>query len=455
LPRVEELSPDARAFAFAVLVTLATGVAFGLAPALQTSKVDLNDALKEGGLKTTGGHRLRGAFVVAQVALSLVLLVGAGLLVKSFRRLTEVDPGFDPRGVLTLRLRLPDAKYREAAQSIAFLREVSRRVRALPGVSEVSVASGFPLGRVSEDGYWLEGEPEPRLPGEWPVAEVLAVDENYHRALNVSLLTGRLFNDRDAAGSPPVVVVDEDFVRRHLPGQPLDAALGRRVRFGGDGEPWREIVGVARHVRHGGPEEAGHPGVYHPWTQAKPRWLAEYVRAMDLVLKTTGEPLSFVEQVRREVRAVDAEQPLGNVRALEDMLAESLAPRRFSLLLVGVSAAALVLGAVGLYGVLSYAVTQRTREIGVRMALGARAADILRLVVGHGMALALVGVGLGTAAALALTRLMAGMLFGVSATDPATFALVALLLAAVTLLACYIPARRATKVDPMIALRAE
>ncbi|HLL77419.1 MAG TPA: ABC transporter permease [Pyrinomonadaceae bacterium] len=459
LPRLEDLSPDARAFGFAVVVTMLTGLAFGLAPALQTSKVDLHGALKEGGLKATGGaggRRLRGAFVVAEVALSLVLLVGAGLLVKSFWRLTEVDPGFDARGVLTLRLRLPDAKYREAAQSIAFLREATRRVRALPGVVEVSVTSGFPLGRSSEDGYWLEGQPEPRLPGEWPVADVLSVDENYHRALNVALLTGRLFTERDTADSPPVVVVDDDFVRRHFPGAPLDAALGRRVRFGGEEEPWREIVGVARHVRQGGLAEAGHPGIYHPWTQMKPRWQAEYVRALDWVVKTTGDPASLVAPIRREIQAVDAEQPLGNVRTLEELLARSLAPRRFSLLLVGVFAAvALVLGAVGLYGVLSYAVTQRTREIGVRVALGARRGDIIRLVIRHGMALALLGVALGLAAALAVTRLMSGMLFGVSATDPSTFALVSLLLLAVALLACYVPARRATKVDPMIALRAE
>ncbi|HEY9285300.1 MAG TPA: FtsX-like permease family protein, partial [Pyrinomonadaceae bacterium] len=457
LPRLENLSPDARAFGFAVLVTLLTGVAFGLAPALQASKVDLHDALKEGGLRSTGGgRRLRNAFVVSEVALSLVLLVGAGLLVKSFRRLTQVDPGFDARGVLTLRLRLPDAKYREAAQSVAFLREVTRRVKALPGVDEVSVASGFPLGRSSEDGYWLEGQPEPRHPGEWPVADVLSVDENYHRALNVALLTGRHFTDRDTADSAPVAMVDEDFVRRHFPNAPPDVALGKRLRFGGEGEPWREIVGVARHVRQGGLAEAGHPGIYRPWAQANPRWLAEYARAADLVVKTSGEPASFVAPIRREVQAVDRDQPLGNVRTLEDLLARSLAPRRFSLLLVVVfAAAALLLGAVGLYGVLSYVVTQRTREIGVRMALGARAGDILRLVVRHGMALALLGVAAGVAASLALTRLMSGMLFGVSATDPATFALVALVLLAVALLACYVPARRATKVDPTVALRAE
>ncbi|HEV2860613.1 MAG TPA: ABC transporter permease [Pyrinomonadaceae bacterium] len=459
LPRSESLSLDARAFGFTLLLTLVTGVGFGLAPALQTAKADFHAALKEGGLKATGGaggRRLRGAFVVAEVALSLVLLVGAGLLVKSFWRLMQVDPGFDARGVLTLRLRLPDAKYREAAQSAAFLKEVSNRVRALPGVREVSITSGFPLGRSAQNGYLLEGQPEPRQPGEWPVAVTLSVDENYHRALGVALLAGRHFTDRDAADSAPVVMVDEDFVRRHFPGSPPAAALGKRLRFGGEGERWREIVGVTRHVRQNGPEEAGHPGIYRHWTQGNPKWAADSLRVLDLVVKTSEEPLSLVAPIRREVQAVDPDQALGNVRGLEDLLSESIAPRRFSLLLVGVFAAvALLLGAVGLYGVLSYVVTQRTREIGVRMALGARAGDVLRLVIKDGMGLALVGVGAGLVVSLALTRLMSGLLFGVSATDPLTFASLTLLLLFVALLACYLPARRATKIDPLVALRHE
>ncbi|HWS52483.1 MAG TPA: ABC transporter permease [Pyrinomonadaceae bacterium] len=459
LPRSEGLALDARAFGFALLVSVVTGLLFGLAPALQTSRVDLQAALKEGGARVAGGaggRWLRGSFVVAEVALSLVLLVGAGLLVKSFWRLMRVDPGFDARGVLTLRLRLPDAKYREASQTAAFLGEVARRVRALPGVREVSVTSGFPLGRSSENGYVVEGRPEPRQPGEWPVADVVSADGSYHRALGIALVAGRHFDERDTADSPPVVTVDDEFVRRHFPQAAPAEALGRRVRFGGEGEPWREIVGVTRHVRHNGLDAEGHPGINRPWTQMNPRWMAEYTRAMDLVVKTSGEPAGLVAAVRREVQAVDKDQPLGNVRTLEELLAQSLGPRRFSLWVVGVFAGlALALGAVGLYGVLSYVVAQRTREIGVRLALGAEGRDVLGLVIRHGMALALAGVGVGLVAALALTRLMSGLLYGVSATDPATFAAIALLLLAVALLASYLPARRATKVDPLVALRHE
>ncbi|MGH9902349.1 MAG: ADOP family duplicated permease, partial [Pyrinomonadaceae bacterium] len=434
LPRVESISLDARALGFTLLVTLLTGVVFGLAPALQTSKVDFHDALKEGGPGAAGGARgrLRGAFVVTQVALSLVRLVGAGLLVKSFWRLSRVDPGFDAHNVLTRRLRLPDAKYREAAQAFAFLDEVARRVGTLPGVRRVSLTTGFPLGRAAENGYRVEGEPEPRRPGEWPVANTQSVDENYHQTLGIALLAGRHFTAGDTADSPPVVIVDDEFVRRHFPEGPPGGALGKRLRFGGEGEPWRAVVGVVRHVRQNGPGQEGHAGIYRPWTQLNPKWAADYARAMDLVVKASGEPTNLIAPIRREVQAADKDQPLGNVRTLEALAERSVAPRRFTLLLVGVFAAvALLLGAVGLYGVLSYVVTQRTREIGIRMALGAQRRDVLRLIAGEGMMLALAGVAVGLVGAFALTRLMRGLLFGVTATDPLTFVSVALLLLAV------------------------
>ncbi|HKP85379.1 MAG TPA: ABC transporter permease [Blastocatellia bacterium] len=457
LPRLEDITVDPRVLGFTMLVTLLTGIVFGLAPALQTSKVDLNNALKEGGRQSSGGaHRLRGALVIAEVALSLVLLVSAGLLVKSFRQLMQVDPGFDASNVLTLRLRLPDAKYVTAAQTTVFLKEVSRRVKALPGVREVSIATGFPLRRGSDNGYWVEGEPQPQKPADWPVAVTQSVSESYHRALGIALLAGRYFTEQDTADTPQVILVDEDFVRRHFPGRPLGDALGKRLRFGGTGEPWREIVGVVRHVRQVSLEEEGRPGIYRPWLQINPRWLADFTRAMDLIVKTSDAPESFVAAIKQEVQTVDKDEPLGNVGTLESFVNESLAPRRFTLLLLGLFALiALLIGAVGLYGVMSYAVTERTRELGIRIALGAQKRDVMRLVIRQGMIFSLTGVVIGLAASVALTRLMESLLFGVSATDPATFATIAVSLIVVSLLAICIPARRATKVDPMVALRHE
>jgi len=460
LPRTEDITIDPRVLGFTVFVTLLTGIVFGLAPALQASKVDLNLALKESGRQGSSGagaKRLRGVLVVAEVAVSLVLLVGAGLLLKSFRQLTELDPGFDPSNVLTLRLRLPDAKYREPAQAIGFLREVSRRVATLPGVRHLSVASSFPLGgRASDDGYCVEGQPEPQTPGDWPVASSLSVDENFHQTLQIGLLAGRYLTDRDTADSPPVVLVDDAFVGRNFPNQDIVDGLGKRLRFGGDGEPWREIVGVVGHVRLNDLEQEGFAQIYRPWTQMNPRSLAEFSRAMDLIVKTSVAPLSLVDPIKGEVQSIDKDQPLGNVQALESMLVRSVAPRRFNLLLLGIFALiALLLGAVGLYGVMSYAVTQRTREIGIRMALGAQRSDVLRLVVRQGMLLSSIGVLIGLAASFALTRLLKSLLFGVSTTDPAILIIISLLLTAVALLACYVPARRAMKVDPLVALRHE
>jgi len=274
--------------------------------------------------------------------------------------------------------------------------------------------------------------------------------------LGINLLTGRYLTERDTFDSIPVVLVDDDFVRRHFPNEAIHQALGKRLRFGGDGEPWREIVGVVRHVRQNELDQQGFAQIYRPWMQVNPRWLAEYTRAMDVIVKTSVEPLSLVDPIKGEVQALDKDQPLGNVQSLESIVERNVAPRRFNLLLLSVFAIiALLLGAVGLYGVMSYAVTQRTREIGIRMALGAQKSDVLKLVIRQGLLLSSVGVLIGLASSLALTHLMKSLLYNVSAIDPPTLIIISILLTAVALFACYVPARRAMRVDPLVAVRHE
>ena len=458
LPRIENITLDWTTVVFTAFVSLLTGIIFGLIPALQTTKTNFNLAIKEGGARTSGNASgwFRNSLIIAEVSLALVLLIGAGLLVKSFWQLMKVDPGFEAQNVLTLRLRLPDAKYKDGPKARAFLEEVMGRVKLLPEAQHVAVSSGFPFGRVSEKGYVLEGQPEPRSPGEWSVGDLQTVSSDYHRVLGVGLLAGRFFNDQDTEKSMSVVIVDEDFVRRHFPQSSAAAVVGKRLRFGGNREGLREIVGVVRHVRQGELTAAGHPGLYQPWSQIKSQSATDYLRAMDLIVKTSTPPLSLVSRIRTEVQAIDRDQPLGNVQALETMVSDSIAPRRFSLTLLGVFAAvALLLGSGGLYGVLSYIVTQRSRELGIRMALGARSFDVLALIIRFGLRLTVIGVALGMVAAFMVAGWLESLLFRVSAKDPLIFTLVPLGLLMVALVSCFIPARRATKVDPLIALRVE
>lgn len=457
MSRMDEVSIDGRVLGFTVLITLIVGVLSGLFPALQSSRFGLNETLKKGDRISSGGagRGMRRALVAAEVALALMLLVGAGLVIRSFARLTAVDPGFDPRNVLTFRMRLPDAKYKEASQAAAFCRAAMARVSTLPGVERVAVATGFPLGRAMDSGYLIEGQPEPP-PGRGPTAHRQDVSEDYHNALKIPLIDGRLFNSQDTEKSPLVVIVDQEFAARNFPGKPARAVLGKRISFAGDGEGWRQIVGVVGHVKQNGLNEESRAQIYRPWTQITPKWRADFTRANDMIVKTSVDPLSLIAAIKKEIRAIDPDQPIAQVQTLDDKLRESVAPQRFTLLLLGVFAfIALSLASAGIYGVMSYAVTQSTYEIGVRMTLGARPADVLKLIIGQGMGVVLIGLGLGLAGAYATTRLMTALLFDVTTKDPATFVSVSLVLAAVALIACYIPARRATKVDPLVALRSE
>ena len=457
MSRMDEISIDGRVLGFTVFVTLTVGILSGLFPAFQSSRLGLNESLKEGDRVSSAGSgaKLRRGLVAAEVALAVMLLIGAGLIIRSFDRLASVEPGFDPRNVLTFRMRLPDAKYKEASQTFAFCREAMARVSSLPGVERVAVATGFPLGRAMDNGYVVEGQPEP-LPGRGPVAYRQDVSEEYHNALKIPFLEGRLFNAQDTEKSPLVVIVDQQFVARNFPGQPAREVLGRRLRFAGDSEGWRQIVGVVRHVKQNGLNEESREEIYRPWTQITPKWKADFTRATDMIVKTSVDPVTLIGAIKKEIRAIDKDQPIAQVQTLDDKLSESIAPQRFTLLLLSIFALiALSLASAGIYGAMSYAVMQRTHEIGVRMALGARRLDVLKLVVGQGMSLVVIGLVLGLAGAYATTRLMTTLLFDVSTKDPTTFVVVTVVLTIVALIACYIPARRATKVDPLVALRYE
>jgi putative ABC transport system permease protein len=452
IPRVAEIGLDSRVLVFTLAVTLATGVVFGLAPALQASKADVNEALKEGGRGTGEGggrRRLRGALVVSEVALSLVLLVGAGLLAQSFKRLLDVTPGFDAKNLVTMDVALRRSRYPEEAQRVQFFRDFIEQASRLPGVGGVGVVDPLPLaGNFEAWDFQIEGR-APFAPGDQNSADRRVVNGDYFRVMNIPLRRGRSFDERDRKEAPQVLVVNDTFARRFFNGED---ALGKRIVFGGGpaGGTAREIVGVVGDVRHAGLEEPATPEFYVPFTQVLTNRLTVVARA------ASGDTANVATALRGVIRQTDKDSPIWNVRTMEELLAASVAKRRFNMILLGgFASVALLLAALGIYGVISYSVTQRTHEIGVRVALGAQPRDVVRMILSQGMRLTLLGVGLGLVGAFALTRVMSGLLFGVSATDPATFAGVALLLAGVAFVSCLLPARRATKVDPMIALRYE
>src|SRR5262245_4428574 len=447
-PRINEVNIDGRALVFALIVSLLTGALFGLAPALQLPNHGLYETLEEGGRGAAPLRRgrLRQALVVFEVALALVLLVGAGLLVNSFLRLTQVSRGLDPANVLTINLNLSSSKYINGQQQTAVLRQLLERVSAAPGVRSAGLTSTLPFAGGPATSFEIEGR-ELADANHAPIADIRIVDANYYRTLSIPLRAGRFFADGDSAEAPRVMVINEEMARRHWPNE---NPMGRRVTMKDWGPPLTgEIVGVVGDVKADGLDSSTRPMIYWPYPQFPGVFNA-------LVIRAEGDPLDIVAAVKSQVWSVDREQPLSSIQPMEEVIAGSVAPRRFNMLLLGIFAAlALLLTCVGIYSVISYTVAQRTREIGVRMALGARRADVLKLVVRQGMSLALLGVGAGLAASYAMTRLMANLLFGVSPSDPLTFGVIALLLGAVALLACYLPARRATKVDPLVALRFE
>jgi putative ABC transport system permease protein len=434
--------------AFTLLLSLLSGVLFGLAPAWQLSKPDLNSALKEGSRQaSSGSHRLRGLLVVSEVALSLMLLISAGLLIRSFLQLVKTDPGFNSENLLTMNLVLPAAKYKDELQRAAFYSDLVKRIAELPGVESAAAVNHLPLGGSnSSNAFLIEGLPDPP-PGQENDGRYRVCTPNYFKTMGIAVLKGRGFTEQDKAGSQPVIIVNQTLARKYWPNTD---PIGKRMRYPGplDQNPWMQVVGVVQDVKH----EMNLPvtsDFYVP--HAQDAW-----QSMVLVAKTKVEPAAMAAPIRQQVWAIDKDQPVFDVYTMREVRSISLALYSFSSVMLSIFAGmALLLAAIGIYGVMSYAVTQRTQEIGIRMALGARVIDVLKLVVRNGMALALIGVAVGLAGAYGLTRLLASLLVGVTPTDAITFSTVTFGLLLIALLACYIPARRATKVDPMVALRYE
>ena len=441
---------DFRVLGFTAAVTMLTGLIFGVVPALQSSRVDLNDALKEGGRGSgnTIRGRSRSLLVVTEIALSLVLLVGAGLMIRSFLRLRSVDVGVNPRGVMTAMIILPRMKYPEGPQRAAFFKQLVERVRAIPGVAGAGATGTLPLG----GSFWgrsltVEGFPVLSV-GQAPMIQHTVVTPGYFQTMGIPLLYGRDFTDADAKGGQLVTIIDERLARKYWPNE---IPVGKRVRFGPpeDNEPWHTIIGVVSAVRHQRMQEDTAESVYLPHLQIP-------TSGMALVVHTTSDGGSVVPAIRSVVSGLDPDIPVNEVAPMEQVIAESIwQPRLYAALFAVFAAGALILAVIGIYGVMAYLVVTRTHEIGVRMALGATARDVFKFIVGRGMKLTVIGVLLGVGGAYGLTRLMRGLLFNTSTTDPLVFVLISLLLTLVAFLACYIPARRATKVDPLVALRYE
>ena len=451
LVNLQNVGINTTVLAWTLGVTLLTSILFGIVPAIEATRVNLNDALKDGGKGAEGGarsRRLRGALVVGEVALALVLLVGAGLLIKSFAQIRKIDTGFQTENILTMVLRLPPAKYQEDPQYVAFFRQALERIRATPGVQSAGMVNFLPLygGLGSATGFNIEGKPEPPR-GTGPSTNVRVADAAYFKTMGIPLKRGRSFTEAEDAEVRPVILVSESFAKRHFPDED---PLGKRIKvFMAEDPAWTEIIGVVGDVRYDNLTAEAEPFVYYP----HPGLVYPF---MTLVVRTTGDPAEMAPTIRREIASLDADQPVSDVRTMTQVMADTVSRARFNTLLLGIFAGlATLLAAVGIFGVMNYSVQLRTREIGLRMALGAQPRRVLMLVLRQGLLLTLIGIGVGLAGSLALSRVMSGLLYGVGASDPATFAAIVVLLAVVALIACYIPARRATRVDPLIALKYE
>ena len=456
MPRAETIGLNAHVLIFTTGVSLLAGIFFGLAPALRIARPDLQHALKEGGRGLSGGRsRAQGALVAAEMAMALVLLIGAGLMIRSIASLWSVDPGFEAHNVLTFAVSLAPRMNTAPPEAIREnLRQVRERIAAIPGVEAVSMErGGFPMDGDSEDPFLIEGRPKPATQSEMPWALWYEVEPDYLKAMGIPLLRGRFFSAEDTSRSRGVVVIDEAFARQYFPNED---PIGKVVDEEYVGR--QTVIGVVGHVKQWGLDDGNslHSEFYFPFTQIQDRFISRAARTTMVIARTQRKPEAYAEPIRRAVVAMNNEQGAYAFKTMEEIVSRSLGERRFAMLLLGSFAGlALVLASVGIYGVISYLAGQRTREIGIRMALGAQQKDVLRLVLSEGVKMALVGVAIGLVAAAGVTRLMSRLLYGISATDPLTFAGVALLLAAVALAASWLPARRAMRVDPIVALRHE
>jgi len=447
-----QISIDLKVLGFTFVVAMITGLIFGLAPAIQAARFNQTETLKEGGRDSatgSSGKRIRGLLVMAEVAVSLVLLIGAGLLINSFLRLRSVDPGFRADNLLTMKVVLPQPKYPDFERRSAFYTALVQRVQSVAGVKSAAVTTNLPLYRQGNSiGVSIEGQPPPP-PGQENIVVTRIISPAYFDTMTIPLLSGRSFTDQDVRTSPRVVVISEATARRYWPGQD---AVGKRIGAGRIQRPedWFQVIGVVKDVRQFELTADPRPQMYLSYRQMG------FFPSDDLVVKTEVDPASLAATVRNAVWEIDKDQPVSNIRTMDEILTQSIARQRFSMLLLAIFAGvALTLAAVGIYGVMSYSVAQRTHEIGIRMALGAQTGAVLKLAVGYGLKLVIAGIAIGLIAAFALTRVMSTLLFGVTATDATTFTLISLLLIAVAALASYIPARRATKVNPIVALRYE
>ncbi|HVF23454.1 MAG TPA: ABC transporter permease, partial [Pyrinomonadaceae bacterium] len=466
IPRSREIGLDWKVLAFTVGVSCLTGILFGLLPAIQAGEIDVHETLKETGRGTSGRQWLRSSLVVVEVATTLILLIGAGLMIRSFYMLQKVNPGFSHEHLTSFSVSLPEKKYTNEEARASFYNRLLENIRALPGVESTAAASGLPLGNNGwQTSFVIEGKPIPPRE-QTPLMEACLVTPDYFKAMNIPVLRGRVFTDRDdrshLAGRDlsklnenqreiagvNSIVIDEEFARRYWPNED---AVGKRVKLGTAADaPSLEVLGVVGRVKMESlSQDSNRVQGYFAFAQTP-------ADGMTVLIKGASDPNQLISSVRGAVKEIDPDQPIYNPRTMDEIRAESVAPERLNLTLLSLFASiALVLAIVGIYGVMSYSVTQRTHEIGIRMAIGARPFDVFKMILGHGMKLALIGVGLGLIGAFMLTRLMATMLFGVEPTDATTFGALSILLTVIALLACYLPGRRATKVEPTISLRYE